>query len=158
MNEPAKTAECSCCGERRARDEMGALACHPDTVVCRGCVQWLANAAGIVSATPIFATADMAASQRFYEAAGFQVDAYDDGYAFVLRGGAEVLHLAGSDVVDPGRNAAALYINTPLAEQWHAAWRAAGLPVSEIADQEHGMREFDVADPSGNVVRVGTNL
>lgn len=126
--------------------------------MCRGCVQWLAVSTGVVSATPIFATADVTASRRFYEMAGFVVDAYDDGYAFVSRDGAEVLHLAVSDVVDPMRNDAALYINNPAADGWHAAWGEAGLPVGALTDRPWGMREFEVADPSGNVLRIGRNL
>jgi catechol 2,3-dioxygenase-like lactoylglutathione lyase family enzyme len=149
---------CSCCGETRKRAETGSLACHPDTVVCRGCVHWLAVATGVVWSTPILATADMTASRRFYETAGFVVDAYDDGYAFVSRNGGEVLHLALSDVVDPKRNDAALYINTLAAEQWHAVWCEAGLPVGALTDRPWGMREFEVADPSGNVLRIGRNV
>lgn len=153
-----ETAECSCCGETRARSHLGALACHPDTMVCRGCVQWLAQSSGLVEATPVLATADMAASRRFYKAAGFEVDAYDDGYAFVTHGGSDVLHLAASDVVDPSRNDAAIYINTPEADAWHAEWAAAGLHVGELVDQPWGMREFEARDPSGNTLRIGRNL
>jgi catechol 2,3-dioxygenase-like lactoylglutathione lyase family enzyme len=132
--------------------------CHPEVMVCRGCIHWLAVASGFVAPTPIFATVNMDASRRFYEAAGFEVDAYDDGYAFVLRGGREVLHLARSEIVEPGRNAAACYINTPEADAWHVAWSVADLPVGEIADRPWGMREFEVIDPSGNLLRIGRNL
>jgi hypothetical protein len=150
---------CACCGEPRAADQLTGLACHPETRICRSCIHWLAGAAGIgLISTPIFPTADMASSMAFYRAAGFVVDAYDDGYAFVIRDGDEVLHLAGVDDLDPERNQAACYLNTARADDWHAAWQAQGLPVGEIADQPFGMREFVVRDPSGNVLRVGRNL
>jgi len=126
--------------------------------VCPACIHWLATAAGAVHAIPIFATADMDASRRFYEAAGFHVLAYDEGYSFVNRGGGEVLHLARSAELDPARNAAACYLNTREADEWHAAWAGAGLPVSDIADRPWGMHEFEVRDPSGNLLRVGRNL
>lgn len=149
---------CGCCGESRRAEDLAALSCHPQTKLCRGCIQWLFVTSGRPISMPIFATLDMAASRSFYEAAGFGVDGYDDGYAFVTRGGGEVLHLAGSSVVDPARNSGACYLNTVEADQWHAMWSAAGLPVSDIADRPWGMREFEVTDPSGNLLRVGRNL
>lgn len=148
---------CGCCGNERAADQVAALGRHPDVHVCRGCAQWLAARAGAVRSTPILATRDMAEAKAFYEAAGFAVDAYDDGYAFVQRGGAELLHLVRSDIVDPSANAASCYLHSPDPDRWHAAWSAAGLPVGAIEDRPWGMREFEVRDPSGNLIRVGRN-
>lgn len=153
-----ETTSCSCCGKGHEPEALTGFQGHQETRLCRGCIEWLSIRAGNPKTTPILATVDMAASQRFYRSAGFSVDVYDDGYAFVLRGSAEVLHLAGSDVVDADRNAAACYFNAPEADLWHAAWSAAGLPVGDITDQPWGMREFEVTDPSGNLLRVGRNI
>jgi hypothetical protein len=149
---------CSCCGRERDPAELSALQCHPEIQICHGCLHWLAPQSVGARATPIFPVVDMVATRAFYARAGFTIDSYDDGYAFVLRDGREVLHLASSGVVDPERNPAACYLHAPDADAWHTAWVAAGLPVGEIADQEWGMREFEVRDPSGNLLRVGRNL
>jgi catechol 2,3-dioxygenase-like lactoylglutathione lyase family enzyme len=156
---PSDTSTCACCGEARPDSELTGLACHPETQICRGCIHWLAHNSGQgLITTPIFPTADLDESAAFYRTAGFIVDAYDAGYAFVIYDGREVLHLAGADDLDPARNQAACYLNTTEADNLHAAWNAAGLPVSAINDQPWGMREFEVRDPSGNLLRIGRNL
>lgn len=157
-NDSIPAPSCSCCGQGRDPAELAALQCHPEIQICHGCLHWLTPQSSGGRATPILPVADMAATRDFYSRAGFSIDSYDDGYAFVLRNGVEVVHLAGSDVVDPERNPTACYLNTPDADAWHRAWTAAGLPVGEIADREWGMREFEVCDPSGNLLRVGRNL
>jgi hypothetical protein len=40
------------------------------------------------------------------------------------------------------------------AEGWHGRMAAAGSPVTEMADQPWGMREFTLTNPSGNRVRI----
>ena len=40
-------------------------------------------------------------------------------------------------------------------DAWHVRLQAAGLPVTEIADQPWGMHELALTDPSGNHVRIG---
>ena len=151
---------CSCCGEPQPPDGLAALTCHREIVVCRACVHWLAGTFGGVrsgSATPILPVRDMAESVAFWTAAGLSVERYDDGYAFVVRDG-ELLHLAADPGVDPALKASGCYIHARNVDELHAAWSAAGLPVSELADQPWGMREFSVKDPSGNLVRVGRNI
>jgi catechol 2,3-dioxygenase-like lactoylglutathione lyase family enzyme len=159
MTTEPETASCACCGQSRVDAELTGLACHPEIRICRDCIGWLAVASrnGLTS-TPIFPTRDMDESVAFYRAAGFEVDMYDAGYAFVRRSGSEVLHLAGTDDLDLAANQAACYLNTSEADEWHRAWSDAGLAVSPIEDQPHGMREFDVRDPSGNSLRVGRNM
>jgi len=65
-----------------------------------------------------------------------------------------VFDLDGTDV-EPGTNRAGCYLVTADADAWHARMTADGLPVTPIADQPWGMREFTLADPSGNRVRIG---
>jgi hypothetical protein len=117
MTTRAIDSTCSCCGEIRPDSEPTGLVCHQQTRICRGCIRWLAvtSGEGLIS-TPVFPTADMSASTAFYRAAGFDVDAYDDGYAFVLRNGDEVLHLAATDELDPAHNQPACYRNTTDAD------------------------------------------
>ncbi|REK18170.1 MAG: VOC family protein [Planctomycetota bacterium] len=106
----------------------------------------------------IFPVRDMDEAQAFYRAAGFEIQAYDETYAFVMHDGAELLHLAHAPSLDPAANRAGIYLHVVSADDWHERFRAAGLPVSTVIDEEFGMREFKLRDPSGNLIRVGQNL
>ena len=98
----------------------------------------------------------------FYERAGFGVRTYrdetgdgGDGFAFVDVDGQSVFDLDAAAGMDPAANRAGCYLITQDAETWHARMLAGGLPVTPIADQPWGMREFTLTDPSGNQVRIG---
>ena len=150
---------CTCCGESPVTGELASLSCHPEVVVCRSCVHWLAGQFGdgpAGAATPILQVHDMSEALTFWKATGFDVEPYDENYVFVSRNG-ELLHLAADPTLDPTRNSAACYIHARNVDELHTTWKAVGLPVSDIADQPWGMREFSVKDPSGNLVRVGRN-
>jgi catechol 2,3-dioxygenase-like lactoylglutathione lyase family enzyme len=90
---------------------------------------------------------------RFYETAGFDVESYDSGFAFVRYAGASAFDLDLKENVDPTNNGAGCF-TTDDADQWHARLSAAGLPVTAIADMPWGMREFTLTDPSGNRLRI----
>jgi len=75
--------KCYCCGEERDPDMVAALQRHDDIKVCRICIGWLITRAGGVDVTPKLPVTNMAVAVDFYEAAGFDVDRYDDGFAFV---------------------------------------------------------------------------
>jgi uncharacterized glyoxalase superfamily protein PhnB len=75
-------------------------------------------------------------------------------FAFVDFDGQSVFDLDVVDI-DPARNGAGCYLGVPDVDGWHVRMSAAGVPVTPIADQPWGMREFTVADPSGNHVRIG---
>ena len=112
----------------------------------------------MVDVTPTFPVKTMAEAITFYENAGFSVDPYDSGFAFVRYAGSSVFDLDLDERVDPANNGAGCYIITDDADEWHARLSAAALPVTPIADQPWGMREFTLVDPSGNLVRVGHDL
>jgi catechol 2,3-dioxygenase-like lactoylglutathione lyase family enzyme len=147
--------ECSCCGLDREPDEVAALRCHAEVTVCRGCIEWLRGRAGGLDVTPTLPVRDMAEAIRFYQAAGFDVRAYDDGFAFVHYADSSVFDLDHNDQIDPSRNGAGCYIIVPDADAWHDRLTAAAVPVTPVADMPWGMREFALTDPSGNRIRVG---
>jgi hypothetical protein len=147
--------ECYCCGEDRDPSMVAALQCHDDIKVCRICVGWLMQRTGGVDVTPTFPVADMAEATRFCEAAGFDVERYDDGFAFVHLGDQSVFDLDRIDGLDPATNHAGCYIITGDVDGWHARMVAAGLSVTPIEDMPWGMHEFTLTDPSGNHIRVG---
>lgn len=57
--------------------------------------------------------------------------------------------------MNPTTNHAGCYLITRDTDDWHNRMVDGGLPVSELADQPWGMREFTLTDPSGNRVRIG---
>jgi uncharacterized glyoxalase superfamily protein PhnB len=118
-----------------------------------------------VSSTPTLPVADIAEAVAFYERAGFGVRVYrdehgdaGDGFAFVDFDGQSVFDLDAASAFDPTANRAGCYLITEGAEEWHAHMRTGGLPVTPLADQPWGMREFTLTDPSGNHVRIGRAL
>lgn len=134
---------------------MSALLCHDDIKVCRTCIAWLMRNAGGVDVTPTLPVRDMGEATRFCEAAGFDVEQYDEGFAFVHFDDQSVFDLARIEGLDPATNHAGCYIITDDADTWHARFAAAGLSVTSIEDMPWGMHEFALTDPSGNRIRVG---
>ena len=138
-------------------ESMASLQSRAEITVCRECISWLVQRAGLADVTPILAVRGMDEAANFYEAAGFNVDRYDDGYAFVEYADASVFDL-GVEQVDPSTNRGSCYMIVTDPDSWHQRLSDAGLPVSAIEDQTHGMREFTLVDPSGNRLRIGRSI
>ena len=152
---------CSCCGEGKP---TVALRSREDVELCRDCLEWLLGQIGVTS-TPTLPVADIADAVAFYERAGFGARIYRDGhsdngegFAFVDFDGLSVFDLDGVPDMDIAANRAGCYLITGDAEAWHARMSDAGLPVTELADQPWGMREFTLTDPWGNHVRIGRGI
>jgi len=150
--------QCTCCG----RDEFPsvALKSHPEVVICRECVGWLASQVGVTT-TPTLPVTELPAAVAFYERAGFNVRVYEEdpdtpgeGFAFVEYDGQSVFDLDVVDI-DPERNGAGCYLIVDDADAWHTRMDAAGLEVSMIEDQPWGMREYTLRDPWRNNLRIG---
>lgn len=160
MSETAQvaTVTCSCCGRVRAEVDVVRLHCQEETAVCGECVHWMsARVHARPSLTPIFPVRDMEEARRFWLRTGVDVELYDAGYAFVLFGGAEIAHLALHPDLVPAQNAAACFVHVDDAHAWHARLQEAGLPVTAVEVQPWGMVEFQLRDPSGNLLRLGRN-
>jgi hydroxymethylpyrimidine/phosphomethylpyrimidine kinase len=99
----------------------------------------------------------MSAAEAFYQRAGFAVRVYEPGggYAFVQYEGDSVFDLDQVDDFDPAKNGAGCYVIIDTVDELHTRFAAAGLPVTSVADQPWGMREFTLTDPSGNHIRIG---
>jgi predicted enzyme related to lactoylglutathione lyase len=137
---------------------VAALQCHSEIKVCRVCIGWLMRNAGGIDVTPTLPVSDMSAAVSFYEAAGFDVERYDDGFAFVRYDDQSVADLDLAEGMDPSTNRAGCYVITDDVDSWHARSSAAGLDVTSIEDMPWGMHEFTLTDPSGNHVRVGRSV
>jgi catechol 2,3-dioxygenase-like lactoylglutathione lyase family enzyme len=149
---------CSCCGELRSDSQVGSLNCHPDVRVCRDCINWLQHQAGMVESTPTFPVVDMPATVKFYKAAGFDVHAYNDGFAFVKYENVSVFDLGVNPTIDPKRNGAGCFLIVPNVDAWHSRMTAKDVPVTSIQDMPWGMREFTLTDPNGNRIRIGSTI
>ena len=134
---------------------VAALLCHEEIKVCRVCIGWLRERAGGIDVTPTLPVVDMAEAVGFCEAAGLDVERYDDGFAFVHRNDQSVFDLDLCADMRPDANHAGCYIITPDVDEWHAHLVTAGLPVTQIEDMPWGMHEFTLTDPSGNHIRIG---
>jgi uncharacterized glyoxalase superfamily protein PhnB len=150
--------ECFCCGEDRESSMVTALRCHDEVKVCRTCIGGLMNRAGGIDVTPTLPVADMVEAVRFCEAAGFDVEQYDDGFAFVHVNDQSVFDLDLAEGMDPATNHAGCYVITDEVDQWHARFVAAGLQVTSVEEMPWGMHEFTLTDPSGNNIRVGRSV
>jgi len=137
---------------------MASLRCHPDVQVCHECVGWLMRRSGGIDVTPTLPVADMPAAVAYYEAAGFEVERYDDGFAFVHHGDQSVFDLDLAEGMDPAANRAGCYVITDDVDGWHARFSTAGLGVTPIEDMPWGMHEFTLSDPSGNRIRIGRSV
>ena len=151
---------CACCGQDKP---TVALRSRDDVALCRDCVGWLAGQLGVTS-TPTLPVVDMREAIAFYERAGFGVRVYTDGtdaeggFAFVDYDGESVFDLDAVADLEPAANRAGCYLVVSDADAWHTRMAEAGLPITAIADQPWGMREFALDDPSGNHVRIGTGI
>ena len=133
------------------------LLCHDEIKLCRVCIGWLNTRVGGIDVTPTLPVTDMDEATRFCEAAGFDVERYDDGFAFVHHDDQSVFDLDLVAEMAPATNHAGCYIITNDVDAWHARMVTAGLPVTAIEDMPWGMHEFTLTDPSGNNIRVGRN-
>lgn len=148
--------KCSCCGEDRAPSTVAGLMCHDDIKVCRDCIGWLRSQAGVPDSTPILPVRNMDEAIEFYERAGFGVRRYEDGgFAFVSLEDESVFDLDIYPDTEPATNSAGCYLIVRNVDEWHARLATSGLPLTVVADQPWGMREFTLTDPSGNYVRIG---
>jgi hypothetical protein len=97
-------------------------------------------------------------SRPFCEAAGFEVEQYDDGFAFVHFNDQSVFDLDLTAELDPATNHAGCYVIIDEVDEWHTRFVAAGLRVTPVEDMPWGMHEFTLIDPSGNSVRIGRSM
>jgi uncharacterized glyoxalase superfamily protein PhnB len=145
--------ECSCCSQDRT--DTVTLGFRDDVRLCPDCVSWLANTVGTTS-TPTLPVRDLTTARAFFEAAGFEVRAYEGGgFAFCELNGQSVFDLDEITDMAVDANHAGCYIITPDVDELRERLANAGLPVSEVRDEPWGMREFTLTDPFKNNIRIG---
>lgn len=111
------------------------------------------RAAGLVRASiPTLAALQLEESIAFYQLMGFPVKSRNEEYAILHRDGVQIHLFACHGSVEN----AACYVHTGDVQGLHDEFAAAGVDrLGDVEDKPWQMTEFEVVDPSGNVVRFG---
>ena len=112
----------------------------------------------VVGAATVFRVSDVAASTAYYrDVLGFTVT-FEFGkpiYYVCLQRDEAALHLNNKSPQQPGNGALCLFVRDVDAVHAELARRGAKIP-KPPQDYAYGMRDFDVYDPDGNRITVGT--
>jgi catechol 2,3-dioxygenase-like lactoylglutathione lyase family enzyme len=95
----------------------------------------------------------------YYGRLGFELKARYPGeqeYAILRRDDAE-LHFYEFPV-DPKQNLAGCYLRIADAAALYEEWHSVEDIVQPLTDTDHGLREFAVSDPNGNLLRIGSPI
>lgn len=119
-------------------------------------------------ASPIFPVNHLADSLAFYrDKLGFELSfAWEEPatYAVIRRGEGVSIHLSQRDapIENPQHSSAsrpALYIFVYDVDAIYEEWKQKGVQIQHApADQDYGMRDFDVIDPDGYQLTIGKSL
>jgi hypothetical protein len=157
---------CVCCAT--SVDWWVRLRSHPDQPICHNCLaglngqqdgqlQLMSGTWLVTGFEPIFKVADLLRSVAWFERAGFEVSFHDDTYALAHRDRDLTIHLAQS-VDDDIAGHGVLYLHCQDADRVAEEWRAAGIDVDGLRDEDYGQREGSITDPDGNVLRFGSPI
>ena len=110
-------------------------------------------------ATPNLPSADFDRTETFYGALGFQRSYRDKGW-MILKRGALIIEFFPMDI-DPKESWFSVCFRTTELDAMHSEFSAApfddaqraGLRLSEIRTEPHGIRLFYMSDPDGSLIR-----
>ena len=118
------------------------------------------------TAVPVLPSRDLGATLAFYERLGFEERGapWQQWDYLIVGRGTVALHFYADPSVDPLTTSAGCYVYVVDADALHAEWDAAGVPTDPATgsrlmpptDTGYGLREFALVDPSGNLLRVGS--
>lgn len=109
-----------------------------------------------MKAAPIIGAKDLNVAKAYYaQQLGFTETGYEDDGYLILRRGTLELHFWPTD--DKGYlEKTAVYIRADEIEALHAEYKARSVAgLSRLEVKPWGMREFNIIDPSGNLLRFG---
>ena len=117
-------------------------------------------------ACPVLPARNFDETASFYRALGFDevLREKDHGGYLILRRGSMELHFFGFPAFKPSESYAGAYVRLDGVDQLHAEFGTAELPasgiprMSPVADMPWGMREFHVMDPSGSLLKFGSEV
>jgi Glyoxalase/Bleomycin resistance protein/Dioxygenase superfamily len=157
---------CVCCAS--SVEWWVRLRSHPELAICHDCLgglngqrdgqlQLISGTWLVMGFEPIFKVSDVPRAAAWFERAGFEVSFHDDAYAFAHRDLHLTIHLAqveGDDQAGHG----ALHLHCQDADRAAELWRAAGIEVEGLRNEDYGKREGSITDPDGNVIRFGSPI
>ena len=116
----------------------------------------VARALEVGGVTPILRVASLDASLAYYvDALGFAIQWRDRGFACVRRGEAAIMLSEG----DQGHPGTWVYVGVSDADAFHEEVRVRGAIVRHPpTNYPWGSREVHIADPDGNVLRLGSDV
>jgi catechol 2,3-dioxygenase-like lactoylglutathione lyase family enzyme len=109
-------------------------------------------------AIPTLPMSEMRETQAFYERLGFHTAYWhmDPAQYLILRRDELELHFFGLPGLDPMENVAGCYLRVEDVEGLNDEFRESGIEGLGCAeDKPWGMREFELVDPNGNLLRIG---
>jgi catechol 2,3-dioxygenase-like lactoylglutathione lyase family enzyme len=118
-------------------------------------------------AIPVLPARDLAATLAFYERLGFEAQGspWQTYRYLIVAWTLYELHFYEDGDVDPLTTDAGCYLRVADADALHAEWAAVGVPHDRATGSrlvapvttDYGMREFALVDPSGNLLRIGSD-
>ena len=112
------------------------------------------------SAVPILPSRDLRETLAFYEQLGFRnagAPPEEWNYLILERGGIELQFLGRPNTFAEFAGPASCYLRVADADAVHAEWTRTGVEVEPPSTTDYGMREFELLDPSGNLLRIGSD-
>ncbi len=118
-------------------------------------------------AVPILPSRDLRETVEFYVRLGFENRGAppEEWYYLIIGRGTIWMHFFSEPAVDPLTTASSCYLYVEDADALHGEWEPivvsdppTGSRLEPPIDTDYGMREFALIDPSGNLVRVGTQI
>jgi uncharacterized protein (TIGR02246 family) len=112
---------------------------------------------------PILPVHDVGRVRAFYESLGFTAG-YGFGFYEILRRDNLVVHIEQHDGLVPAANHSSCYWRVADADALYQEFAILGLPSDGVPcltrpfDEAWGMREFQIKDPAGNLIRIGHEL
>ena len=113
---------------------------------------------------PILPSADIAATEVFWQRLGFVTIYRDDAAYLLMKRDAAEVHFFLHRGLDPRTNDHGAYLRPADIRALSAEWGRLGLPTANIprfepvAEKPWGMAELALVDPDGNLIRAGQEL
>jgi catechol 2,3-dioxygenase-like lactoylglutathione lyase family enzyme len=176
---PTGTPHCGCCGRALPVSRLTELGSTPGVFICTACSLWaarrsshvpvvrldprlaarwvrhrIARSAGPATlAIPILYSTDLDRTAAYYGPLGLKVRERHDSYLVMRAGPVELHFTSGHPASAPGQ----AFLHVPDAGKlWKELQGRSVAGVGPLEDHPSGLRMFEVTDPDGNRIRVGS--
>lgn len=175
----SEESRCGCCGRVRPRRRLTELGETPGTFICAGCAFWAVRRTSPMGvglprinlrnlgrlgrrrhdgaarmAIPILPSTDLDRTSAFYSALGFTEVERLDGY-LLLHSGPVELHFSDQPGGATTPGTCFIHVNDAVG-LWKQLRESGLVGVGSPEETSYGLCEFDVTDPDGNRIRIGS--